>query len=145
MAKELRTQTEIRAPAGRVWQVLSDGDRYPEWNPFIVEIQGTLTRVGRMRYRFKFLALRAWATAAVLRAEPDLELRWAAHFLSPRLFNGEHYFVISAQSASAVVLHHGEVFTGVTVPLVWPLLRRKGPAVYAGLNEALRTRVEAVA
>ncbi len=33
--KELRTQIEIQASPEKVWQILTDLDKYPEWNPFI--------------------------------------------------------------------------------------------------------------
>ena len=33
---------EIEAPAAVVWDVLVDYPRYPEWNPFTVEVQTTL-------------------------------------------------------------------------------------------------------
>ena len=33
---------EIDAPAERVWQVIVDLDRYPEWNPFVVSCRSTL-------------------------------------------------------------------------------------------------------
>ncbi|MGH7326653.1 MAG: SRPBCC family protein, partial [Candidatus Rokuibacteriota bacterium] len=35
MSKEIRTEIEIAAPAGRVWQVLTDFPDFSAWNPFI--------------------------------------------------------------------------------------------------------------
>ena len=50
---------EIEAPAERVWQVIVELDRYPEWNPFVVACRSTLA-VGapiEMRVRvFPFFA-----------------------------------------------------------------------------------------
>src|SRR2546426_2508439 len=37
---ELRTDIEIDAPVERVWEVLTDFDRFPDWNPFIRRIGG---------------------------------------------------------------------------------------------------------
>ena len=41
---ELFTMTEIEAPAERVWHILTDFARYPEWNPFIRCIEGEPVR-----------------------------------------------------------------------------------------------------
>jgi hypothetical protein len=32
----------VRAPASRVWEVITDVDHYPEWNPFVVHCASTL-------------------------------------------------------------------------------------------------------
>ena len=40
--REIVTEVEIAAPPDRVWAVLTDGAKYPEWNPFIVSMQGNM-------------------------------------------------------------------------------------------------------
>jgi hypothetical protein len=146
MTYEIRTEIAIGAPPSRVWRVLSDFARYPDWNPFIIEVQGDVRLGASVRYRFQFpRGVRIWAAADVLRFEPDKELRWAAHFVTAGIFNGEHYFVIEPADGAGVVFHHGEIFTGVTLPAVQPVLRKYGQQVYQGLNVALKQRVEALA
>jgi uncharacterized protein YndB with AHSA1/START domain len=41
----LHASADIDAPAERVWRVVTDFARYPEWNPFIVRAAGE-QRVG---------------------------------------------------------------------------------------------------
>ena len=38
--KEIVREIEINAPPSRVWQVLTDFEKYPTWNPFIKKITG---------------------------------------------------------------------------------------------------------
>lgn len=38
---ELRAEIEIEAPVERIWEVLTDFEEFPEWNPFIRRIRGT--------------------------------------------------------------------------------------------------------
>ena len=40
MEKEIVTEIEINAPPSRVWQILTDFEKYPAWNPFIKKISG---------------------------------------------------------------------------------------------------------
>ena len=40
--REIRTEIEIAASAGRVWEILADLTRYPEWNPLVREATGEL-------------------------------------------------------------------------------------------------------
>jgi uncharacterized protein YndB with AHSA1/START domain len=40
--REIRTEIDIRASTDRVWEVLTDLERYPEWNPFITRAGGDL-------------------------------------------------------------------------------------------------------
>ena len=39
---EIHTSIKINATAQQVWQVLTDFDAYPNWNPFIKSINGTV-------------------------------------------------------------------------------------------------------
>jgi hypothetical protein len=143
MAHELTTDIEIRAPATRVWAVLTDFARYPDWNPFILAVHGAVLPQAVIRYRFRFLQLRVWANAEVLELQAERELRWAASFLTPSIFRGEHYFLIRPVSETDTVFRHGEIFSGLTLPLVWPVLQKYGPAIYQSLNRALKQRAEA--
>jgi len=38
--KKIRTEIEIEASPEKVWGILTDLDRYPDWNPFIKRASG---------------------------------------------------------------------------------------------------------
>ena len=40
MAPSVFTEIDVAAGPNAVWAVLTDYDRYPEWNPFLVKISG---------------------------------------------------------------------------------------------------------
>ena len=143
VARELKTQIEIAAPPSLAWSVLTDFARYPAWNPFIIEVSGSARENATIDYRFEFpRGVRVRTKARILRAEPERELRWTAHFVSSSLFNGEHYFVIKPTSGSSFVFHHGEIFSGGLLPVALPVLQRSGPPIYRGLTAAFKARVE---
>ncbi len=40
--KEIYTEIEINASASTVWDILTDFDKFPRWNPFMKKISGSL-------------------------------------------------------------------------------------------------------
>ena len=40
--KEVHSEIQINAAPEHVWEVLTNFERYPEWNPYIVKASGTL-------------------------------------------------------------------------------------------------------
>jgi|SRR5271169_718734 len=145
MAYEIKTEIEINAPPSRVWGVLTDFSHYPDWNPFILELKGSVRQGATITYRFEFPRhIRISTAAEILRFDQPRELCWTAHFLSPRVFNGEHYFAIAPTSGGAVTFSHGEIFTGRLLPIALPILQKYGARTYEALNVALKQRVEAL-
>jgi hypothetical protein len=145
MVYEIRTEIGIDAPPSHIWDVLADFPHYPDWNPFILEVRGSVQPGATIRYRFEFpRGIRILTTAEILRFEKEKELRWTAHFLTPSVFNGEHYFLIERREGGGAVFYHGEIFSGLLLPVIRPILRKYGPQIYQALNCALRQRVDTV-
>jgi hypothetical protein len=144
MSYRIETQIAIEAPPERVWAVVADFPRYPEWNPFILEVDGVVREGSSARYRFEFpKGVRIWAMAKILRYAPGDELLWEAHLLSRTVFNGAHHFKVRPGEDGGTEFLHGELFSGFLSPVAWPLVRLAGPRIYNSLNIALKRRVEA--
>ncbi len=141
--EQIRTETDIAAPAGRVWSILVDFARYPEWNPLIPEIRGWPEAGAPLDFWIVLAGRKLPVRARVVRAERERELRWRGPrtaLLRP-IFAAEHYFAIEPAGAGCRFVH-GEDFTGVTLPLVWPRLEPLVRTGYRAMNEALRRRAE---
>ena len=92
------TRIEIAAPAARVWGVLTDFPRFPEWNPFITRIEGTPEPGAPLRVQIKPPGESAMTfTPTVLVARPEKELRWRGRLLLPGIFDGEHAFELESR------------------------------------------------
>lgn len=78
----------------------------------------------------------------LLRATPNVELRWLGHLLFRGLFDGEHYFQIAAATAGRVRFTQGEKFSGLIVGLVKASLDGGTKAGFVAMNEALKSRAE---
>ena len=144
MSYRIETHIAIDAPPELVWAVVADFERYPQWNPFILEVIGSVREGASVRYRFEFpRGIRIWAVAKILRFEPGRELLWEAHFLSRSVFNGAHHFKMRPSANGGTLFIHGELFSGLFCPLAWPVVRLAGPRIYNSLNIALKHRTEA--
>jgi uncharacterized protein YndB with AHSA1/START domain len=74
--KELRTEIEIQASPEKVWQVLTDLDKYPEWNPFIHHAVGTAKMGKKVDITFRSGSKDMTLHCTVIREEPNRELCW---------------------------------------------------------------------
>jgi len=142
--REIETEIVIAAPPARVWAVLTDFARYPEWNPFIPEAEGVAREGARLRVRITPPGGTAMAFRPVVqRVEPERALRWLGRLLVPGLFDGEHQFRIEPLDEGLVRFVQAERFSGLLVPLLWRSLDTKTRAGFEAMNRALKARAEA--
>lgn len=111
--REISTQVDIEASPAEVWRVLTDFDRYAEWNPFMREASGQ-ARVGET------LTIKLFPEGGrpmqfspkVLVAEEGVELRWLGRMLGGFVFSGKHRFLLTPQNGGTRV-NHSEQFSGL--------------------------------
>ena len=113
-----RTTFAVDAPAARVWEALTALDRYPEWNPQIPWISGSLRPGERIDLQL-VLPDRAPMnlTATIEEARPDALLTWRGHVLAPWLFEGYRRFEIEPFAPGRARVTHVEDVHGVLAPL----------------------------
>jgi hypothetical protein len=139
---QLRTEIDISAEPERVWEVLTDFEAYPEWNPFIVSIRGK-PRVGS---QLKVVlsppqSSEVQLTPRVLRADPAKELRWRGVLWFSWLFSGEHFFLLQESEPGHTRFTHGEDFSGWLLKFA-PMTQTARGFVF--MNQALKRRVESL-
>jgi hypothetical protein len=103
MEKEIVTEIEINAPPGRVWQILTDFENYPTWNPFIKKISGIPARNEKLDVHMPDPRGGTMVfTPDVLVEEKDRELRWLGRSKGD-VFNGEHRFLIETIETITII------------------------------------------
>lgn len=142
--KEIRTTTDIDAPAARVWKLLADFEHWGDWNPVIPRVRGRLEVGAPVDIELAMGRRRVPIKCTLLRAEPNRELRWRGprSSLTGKLFSGEHYFALERVDDAHTRFVHGERFSGLLVPLVWSRLERMLEKRYAQVNDAVKDRSE---
>jgi len=139
---KIATRIEIAAPAEHVWSLLTDFASYPQWNPFIRSLEGLLEMGQTLNVFIQPVGSKGMGfKPKVLSVVPNHEFRWKGKLLVPGLFDGEHYFKIESVSGRTV-LHQGEIFSGILVPLFRSSLDGGTKQGFIAMNEALKQRVE---
>jgi hypothetical protein len=141
--RQLRSEIEIAAPPDRVWEVLSDFDAYPEWNPFIRRISGSARKGEKLEVRIEPPDGRGMTfRPTVLAAAPNRELRWLGRLLFPGLFDGEHTLRVEprdGEEGSRFI--QSEEFRGFLVPVFGRMLGKTEEG-FREMNAALKERAE---
>jgi hypothetical protein len=139
--KTMSATIQIDAPPTAVWAVLTDLDRYPEWNPLFRQASGQVAVGNRITLRSVHPANGRLMTVKpkITAADPGVELRWASSL--PGIMSGEHRFTLTpAEGGTRLV--QSETFRGLLVAFSGKILSR-AEASFRGLNEALKKRAEA--
>ncbi len=139
--KTVSATIQIQAPPTAVWAVLTDLDRYQEWNPLFREASGEVQAGLRIRLRTVHPANGRMMTVKpkIIAAEPGRELRWAASL--PGIMSGEHSFVLSPADAGTRLVQ-SESYRGLLVSFSGKTFAG-AEASFRAVNEALKKRVEA--
>jgi hypothetical protein len=140
--RELLSEIEIAAPPERVWEVLTDFDAYPEWNPFMRSVLGSGETGSRVTVRIEPPGARGMTfKPTILTAEPQRELRWLGRLFVPGLFDGEHRLAIEPLDDGRSRFVQSERFTGLLVGLFAKTLAATQRG-FEQMNLALKRRVE---
>jgi hypothetical protein len=136
--RTIETAIDIPASPQAVWQVLTDGPAYADWNPFIRSLSGAVKAGGRLTCVIQPAGQSAMTfRPRILVADTARELRWLGRLGLPRIFDGEHYFRLEA-TATGTRLVHGETFRGL---LLWVMKVDRFRDDFTAMNLALRDRV----
>ena len=141
-----RTTFEIDASSDVVWAVLSDFERYGEWNPSVPSIAGdlqvgstvslTLAMPGRPSPKVK---------AQLTEVQPQQRLRWHGNVGADWLFAGDRDFVIEPADGDTARVTPVEDVQGALFPLFRLLMGSAIQRHHDGFNTALKQRAEELA
>jgi hypothetical protein len=142
---QLRTEIQIAAPKAHVWKVLTEFSAYPEWNPFVVNIDGHLVPGSQLSVALSLPEGGEWKfRPTLLVCDPYRELRWKGKLGMERLFTGEHFFRVEETSDGCTRFIHGEDFSGLLVRFMGNQLTQASRG-FVYMNQALKRRVESEA
>lgn len=136
--KIIKTEILINATPDRVWSILTDFEKYPEWNPFVLSLTGDMV-VGQS---IKIVLPDMTFKPTLLVFQKNKELRWKGKLLFKGIFDGEHSFIIEDNKDGTVTFRHEEIFNGILVGLFAKKLDTDTRSGFEAMNEKLKERVE---
>lgn len=135
---KLETSIMIDAPVTQVWEVFVDFKKYPEWNPFVLAIDGEVAKNEQIAITLPTMNFKP----TVLKFDEASELRWLGKLWMKGIFDGEHYFQFKAIDENRTQFIHDELFKGILVPLMLKQLNGSIKKGFEEMNQTLKTRAE---
>ena len=141
--KKITTEIEINAPVETVWSVLTDFDKYPDWNPFIKSVEGEVKEGMVFKVKLQQPDSKPMLfKPKCIKLEKNKEFRWLGHLFFTGLFDGEHIFKLESLNTNKTKFIQSEQFKGILVPLLWKQLDTKTRKGFELMNEKLKELAE---
>jgi hypothetical protein len=140
--KEIYSEIEVNASAAIVWDILTNFDDFPNWNPFIKKISGKPKEGSQLEIFLKPPNSSGMTfKPTIIECIPGEKLRWLGKLWIPKLFDGEHSFIIKKLDENRILFIQKESFSGILVPLLSALI---GDTIngFEMMNQALKKKVE---
>jgi hypothetical protein len=137
---------EIHAPADTVWSVLTETAAYPDWNPYVLAIDGELVEGQRVDVTILQEDWRGPLTVSprIVRMEAGSMLHWHGSAVTTGLHETDHYFSVEPIGPRRTRLVQREEFRGWLAGRLDPAGREYTQRAFAAMNLALADRAAAV-
>ena len=114
---------DIKAPVHKVWEVLTNFEHYPEWNPFTVQIDADLSTLGSdVGLHVQMRPNKMIHQVEKLRVcKKEEQLSWGVTFVHPILLQAQRDQVLSVVDANTTRYVTVDVFRGLLVPVMMAL------------------------
>lgn len=141
----IEQEFDIEAPAEVVWAVLTDFERYAEWNPFVVEARCDLRPGGAIDMKVKLLGPAQRQVEYIQAVEPG---KGFSYNMKPFPLGGlsslrSHQIIDLGGGRSHYCSHFH--LQGWLMPVVRGLMRGALQRGFGSMSQALKARAEAVA
>ena len=141
--REVRAEIEIDASPDKVWGILTDFEKYSQWNPFINKIIGKAKEGSKIEIHVETPSGKNRKyEPTVTKVEQGRELRWLGKSSIPGFMNGEHVFMIEKLHSGRILFIQREVFNGLLSSLFGKSLDIDIKEGLDEMNRALKEKAE---
>jgi hypothetical protein len=141
MSYRVQSRVGVAAPASAVWSVISDLERWGEWNPLFPEAEGNLSIGSLLTLRRMLEGKGERQEVRIVDWVPDAQIVWSRS-IGP-FARSLGYLEIDPLSGTACILAVGEIFDGFLGSVGGKRIRRPLSKAFLALCEAAKARAEA--
>ncbi len=138
MVKQIKTSITINASKEKVWKILTDFEKYSEWNSFIKSISGDVKVGNQIQVKFEKMVF----NPIILTLVENTEFKWLGHLWFKGLFDGEHKFILTDNGNGTTNFEQSENFSGILVNLFSKSLDKNTKNNFEQMNIELKLRAE---
>ena len=115
MMKSYSATINIKAKPGTIWEVLVDGDKYPDWDPGMDRVEGTIAPGESVKFFTKMSPDRAFP-AKVTTCEPGQKMVLTGG-MPLGLFKSQRTHTLTPNVDGSTTFATQEIFSGLLLPL----------------------------
>lgn len=142
-SRAITSTVEISAPREAVWAVLVAVARYPEWNPFTIEVATTFAIGAPVRMRVALLPrLVIRQTEVISSYDEGRSFSWGVTMLGPWFLQADRTQVLEDLPGGRTRYTTTDTFTGRGAPLNHLLTGRLVQRGFDGVASGLKRRCE---
>lgn len=114
--KSFATKTIIRAPAERIWSILTDAAAYPSWNSTVERVVGNIAAGEKVTVYAMAFPGRAFPLQ-VAEFDANRQMVWSGG-MPLGLFTGRRTYTLTQRAPGEVEFAMREEFSGLMAPLI---------------------------
>ncbi|MBI3134647.1 MAG: SRPBCC domain-containing protein [Bacteroidetes bacterium] len=138
---EICTEIEIETTAEKIWNLLIDFERYPDWHTYLLEVKGKPVE----KTKIKCTALNADSSttqfsAYIQEVIPNRKLAWGGS--AGFIFRASHYFILEGISTNKTRLIQGEYWKGMFGKSYGKKIYQETYRKFVILNQTLKLLLE---
>lgn len=144
-ARSIEASADIDAPIEQVWQILTDFESYPDWNPFTVSVE---TRFEPGRPVIMEVALMPPKTMRQVEfinvIEAPRRIAWGYVMGHRSILQANRYQILEPLAEGRCRYRTVDYFSGTMVPLMMATMGNKVKAGFEGVARGLKARAESL-
>ena len=142
--QEIKTEIDISASPAKVWNIITDIDKWQEWSPIINASQGE-SAIGS-QLSITMISKEAGKDGpqynpVITQLKEHSYFHWRAHMMAGFVFTNDKILILK-ETQNGTHLTHIETFKGMMAPLMSGSVDKNVPAMLDSMNQALKELAE---